>query len=108
LRFVHNQLPGALARRLTALWHEAQHVRELALVTGSDTEIWRRAVELGAAIVTCDTDFEQPRLTGLPRPPVVLLRFGNLRRRELLARVEVELPDLLSRLEAGERVVAVD
>ena len=58
MRFVVDaQLPPALARRLEALGHRAEHVADLGLTSASDNEIRDYAAGVGAAIVTKDEDF---------------------------------------------------
>jgi len=56
---VDNQLPAALTRWLRDKGQEAEHVLDLNLGQSPDTQIWQRAAELGAVIVTKDEDFAQ-------------------------------------------------
>jgi predicted nuclease of predicted toxin-antitoxin system len=51
------QLPPALARRLTALGHVAEHVDDAGLASASDRRIWDYALNHSAVIVTRDEDF---------------------------------------------------
>lgn len=105
MRFlVDAQLPPALARRLTALGHTAEHVVDLGLIRASDNEIRAHARAVGAAIVTKDEDFAVHRLlhTG---PAIVWVRTGNTRRAELLRRFEAALPPLVQALERGEPLI---
>lgn len=107
MRFlVDAQLPPALARRLEALGHRAEHVADCKLLTASDAEIWQYAVRSDSVIVTKDADFATRRLlqTG---PAIVWLRLGNSRRGALLARVESHLPAIVLALEAGETLIEV-
>jgi predicted nuclease of predicted toxin-antitoxin system len=103
---VDAQLPPALARRLEALGHVAEHVAARGLVTASDDVIRNYAASVGAVIVTKDEDFAVRRLlTG--GPAVVWLRVGNTRRAVLLARVEADLPAIVAALERGETLVEI-
>jgi hypothetical protein len=53
------QLPPALARRLVALGHLADHVADIGMEAAADRAIWRKAAELDAVIITKDEDFIQ-------------------------------------------------
>jgi predicted nuclease of predicted toxin-antitoxin system len=107
LRFlVDAQLPPALARRLEALGHRAEHVADCGLAAAPDEAIRRHAASIAAIIVTKDEDFAIRRLLQ-PGPAVVWLRLGNSRRSALLARVEAELPAIVRALERGEALVEV-
>lgn len=99
------QLPPALARRLTALGHIAEHVDDVGLANASDRRIWDYALEHSAVIVTKDEDF--PLREGLEPsgPAVVWLRIGNTRKQVLLEWFDALLPDMLASLEKGEHVI---
>ncbi len=107
MRFVVDaQLPPALARRLEALGHTAEHVADLGLTSASDNEIHDYAAGVGAVIVTKDEDFAIRRLLS-QGPAVVWLRVGNTRRIALLARIEDELPAIVAALERGETLIEI-
>lgn len=108
MRFlVDAQLPPALARRLEAWGHVAEHVADLGMADAPDHRIREYAAAAGAAIVTKDEDFAIWRL--LHRgPPVVWLRFGNTRRIALLARMEAELPAIITALEKGDELIEIN
>lgn len=107
MRFlVDAQLPPALARRLEALGHRAEHVADCGLAAAPDGAIWKYAADRGAAIITKDADFAIRRLLQ-SGPAVVWLRLGNSRRGVLLARVESEFPAIMLALERGETLVEV-
>lgn len=105
MRFlVDAQLPPALARRLEALGHRAEHVADCGLATASDDLIRNFAADNGAVIVTKDEDFAVSQLLQ-GGPPVVWLRLGNTRRVVLLERVEADLPAVLAALQRGETLI---
>ena len=105
MRFlVDAQLPPALARKLEALGHVAEHVAELGMASASDDAIRHYAAGVGAVIVTKDEDFAVRRLLA-DGPSVVWLRVGNTRRAVLLDRFESELPRIIEALERGETLV---
>jgi predicted nuclease of predicted toxin-antitoxin system len=108
MRFlVDAQLPPALARWLAANGHTAEHVADRQLEAASDTAIWGCALQESATIITKDEDFVLRKTLNSTGPAVVWIRLPNTRRRELLARFEIALPDVLSALERGESLVEV-
>ena len=107
MRFlVDAQLPPALARRLEALGHIAEHVADRGMVSASDHVIREHATSVGAVIVTKDEDFAIRRLLA-DGPAIVWLRLGNTRRAALLTRIEAELPAIIAALERGETLIEV-
>lgn len=59
----------------------------------TDREIWLDAKANGLVIVTKDADFSQRALVEGPPPPVIHVRLGNMRLRELRARLLVAWPE---------------
>ncbi len=107
MRFlVDAQLPPALARRIEALGHSAEHVVDCGLQAAPDTEIRRYAASAGAVIVTKDEDFAV-RVVLEGGPAVVWVRLGNVRRTELLRRIDADFHALLAALERGETLVEI-
>jgi len=107
LRFlVDAQLPPALARRIEAFGHVAEHVADCGLASAADHDIRAYAMNVGAVIITKDEDFvvRQVLESG---PAVVWVRIGNTRRAELLRRLETHFASILSALERGETLVEV-
>lgn len=79
---VDAQLPPALAQWLVARGHDAVHVFDLGYARAPASVTWEH--EMGAASITKDEDFAlraQQRPSG---PPVIWIRFGNVRRQEFL------------------------
>ena len=103
---VDAQLPPALARWLTAQGHDAQHLFEVELGDSPDSVVWMYALKEAAVIVTKDEDFAVWRLLH-QGPAVVWLRLGNTRRAVLLARMEVELPAIVTALEKGDELIEI-
>jgi predicted nuclease of predicted toxin-antitoxin system len=85
-------LPPALAQWLVSAGHEAHHVSDLGLETMPDREIWQRARELDACIVTKDEDFVLLQALDRAGPAIVWIRIGNTVRRVLLARLPALWP----------------
>lgn len=57
---VDNQLPVALARRLSELGHDVQHVVQVGLDEAADVEVWRRATADRRVVVSKDEDLVHP------------------------------------------------
>ncbi|MGH2938779.1 MAG: DUF5615 family PIN-like protein [Solirubrobacterales bacterium] len=71
-------LSPEVARRLSASDHDAIHVVEIGLMTASDPEIMRAAVEADRVLITADSDFAAMlALGGARAPSVVLLRSAD-------------------------------
>ena len=108
MRFlVDAQLPPALARWLTAAGHTSEHVFDCELTKASDDIIWQHAVQTTAVLITKDEDFASRRALAQGPPTVVWIRFGNTRRRELLARMNTALPDILAAIERGDTLIEI-
>lgn len=108
MRFlVDAQLPPALAVRLRELGHDAEHVFERFPPDTGDSTLWHYAIESGAIIVSKDQDFSIRAITARERAPVVWLRMGNMRSRELIERVEPLLPRIESAVAGGESLIEV-
>jgi predicted nuclease of predicted toxin-antitoxin system len=70
-------LSSGLVRRLSDLFPESSHVKNLDMMTSDDDAIWIHARDSGFTIVSKDSDFQQRSLVlGVP-PKVVWLRVGN-------------------------------
>ena len=107
MRFlVDAQLPPALARRIEALGHSAEHVFDCGLATASDEAIRSHAAKINAVIVTKDEDFA---VRGILQegPAIVWVRIGNTRRAELLRRIEADFSGIVGALERGETLVEI-
>jgi len=99
------QLPPALARLLAERGHGADHVRDIGLLSASDTEIWTYALEHQAALVTKDDDFADRVILGGPGPVVVWVRVGNTTRRALLGWFAPMIDQLITLIDDGERLI---
>ena len=104
---VDNQLPTALARRLTAQGHECWHVLDLGLDEADDATIWRRVGAEGFVLISKDEDFlhfaNQPNTSA----QFIWVRLGNCRKQALLSAFDALLPQLVAALDTGTRVVEV-
>jgi len=108
VRFIVDaQLPPTLARFLSSLGHEAEHVADIGFATAVDRQIWRYAVERNAVIITKDEDFSILRAVGSGGPAVVWVRIGNTTRNALIRVMSAAMPRIIEVLQSGETVIEV-
>jgi predicted nuclease of predicted toxin-antitoxin system len=69
----------------------------------ADREIWQHARDSGACIVTKGEDFVLLQALDRAGPAVVWIRIGNAVRNVLMRR----LPEVMSAIERGEKIVEV-
>jgi len=105
---VDAQLPPALADYLSKHGLPAQHVNRIGLGAATDAEIWAHAVGHGAVLVTKDEDFVQLARQSTGTTSVVWLRLGNITNRALRRALDPVLSEILSALEAGDRIIEID
>jgi predicted nuclease of predicted toxin-antitoxin system len=102
------QLPPALARHLTALGHEAEHVGDVELLTAGDERIWEYATAVGAVLITKDEDFVTMRaLSKHDGPPVIWVRLGNTTKQALIGRFTTAFSAIIEALKRGETVIQI-
>ncbi|WP_298742847.1 DUF5615 family PIN-like protein [uncultured Brevundimonas sp.] len=108
MRFLIDQnLPTALLAVLGDIGHEAIHIKRLGLATAPDHELWRKAGELGAVMVSKDSDFLAFASRDRAGPALVRLRVGNRGNRELYDIVRRSWPGVVARLNEGETLIEV-
>ena len=66
-----------LVRRLSDLFPQSVHVKDLQMTQSEDSVIWNYARDQGFVIVSKDSDFQQRSLLLGSPPKVVWLRVGN-------------------------------
>ena len=106
MRFlVDNQLPIAVARWLTGMGMQAEHVLDLGLDKASDSTIWALAIAQSGIVVSKDDDFlllaSRPRDIGR----LLWVRVGNCRTPALLSRFAIAWPTIEKAFSQGQRVV---
>jgi predicted nuclease of predicted toxin-antitoxin system len=104
---VDAQLPPALARWLADKGFTAEHVYDLEMASGTDTEVWHYARTTNAVIITKDEDFVTLATMSAEGPRVVLLRSGNRTKRKLLAWIDRAWPAIVEALNTAERLIEV-
>jgi predicted nuclease of predicted toxin-antitoxin system len=102
---VDAQLPPALALLLDEHGHIAEHITDIGPADTPDHQAWRYALEHRAVIVTKDEDFANVIATGVDAPTVVWIRAGNTRRASLLAWFEPLIDQIVTMVEAGDRLI---
>ncbi|HTQ12934.1 MAG TPA: DUF5615 family PIN-like protein [Rhizomicrobium sp.] len=101
------QLSPRLAAALTRAGHQADHLFALGHASAPDATIWRLAQELGAAILTKDSDFAAMRMREDAGPAVIWLRLGNCTNAELERTLMRHLPEIVAAVEAGEVLIEI-
>lgn len=96
-------LSPRLVAMLSEAGHDAVHVRELELLTASDSVIFDRALSDGYVVITADSDFSMLlALRRASRPSVILLRrVSELSPDEHGQLLVSNLPTLLEDLDRG-------
>lgn len=104
---VDAQLPPGLAKWIEDQGHSAIHVISLSLINASDREIWDRAVDTNAIIVTKDEDFSVRKAMAITGPTIVWLRIGNATNRALLEWLEPRWTSILQLIADGNQLIEV-
>jgi predicted nuclease of predicted toxin-antitoxin system len=101
------QLPPALAKALQDAGQKAEHVEDVGLREAEDKVIWARVCANNGVLVTKDEDFVERYRRHTDEGCLLWLRIGNSSTRTLLAWFMPLLPQLLARLEAGDKFIEV-
>ena len=102
---IDSRLPPALARWISAQGHKTTHVADLGLLADDDSKIWGHARKENAIIVSKDEDFADRWLLNNEGVSLIWIRKGNCSNRALMLWLEPLWPDVLRRLEQGERLI---
>lgn len=101
---VDENLPPRLANWLRQRKSiDAWHVSELGLNGATDSQVWERAIALGAYVVSRDADFLGFNSAG----GLIRLLVGNCSTRDLLAYVEAIWPDIDAGVASGQRIIEI-
>lgn len=101
------QLPPALVHWLHERGHTAEHVADVGLSDAEDVDVWNRAAQDGATIVTKDEDFAERAARDSSSPVIVWLRIGNSTNRALLHWLSPRWAEIEELLESGNRLIEV-
>jgi len=99
------QLPPALGHWIASRGHRASHVFDLGLHSADDPVIWALARRNETVIISKDEDFVDHWLLSAEPVQLVWVRKGNCSNRALLAWLEPLWPDVVTRLEQGEKFI---
>jgi predicted nuclease of predicted toxin-antitoxin system len=107
--WVDAQLPPALARWLRDLGESgAVHVEDLDLLRAEDPEIFEKARQVEAVVITKDNDFVQILERRGPPPQVVWVTCGNRSNPALKDLIVRSWPRAKELLAAGEALVEIN
>jgi predicted nuclease of predicted toxin-antitoxin system len=98
---VDENLPPHLAYWLRDKAQTATHVDYEALGNGPDSNIWKWAAERDAIIISKDEDFHNRVVVGRP-PRLIWVRWGNVRKKPLIEKLELLWPEILAAFKEGE------
>ena len=102
---IDTQLPPALARWISNRGHQAVHVSDIKLEAADDSAIWLHARQEKRAIVSKDEDFVDRWLSNDEGVALIWVRKGNCSNQALMAWFAPLWPEVLKRLEQGERLI---
>jgi predicted nuclease of predicted toxin-antitoxin system len=106
--WVDAQLPPALAKWLRDLGESgAVHVEDLGLLQAEDPEIFTKARQVEAVVITKDSDFVQILERRGPPPQVVWVTCGNRSNPALKDLIVRSWPHVKELLIAGEALVEI-
>ena len=84
MRLLFDQnLSPSLPRRLSNLYPDSTHVRDVGLQMADDSDVWEYARTHGFAIVSKDSDFQARSIVDGHPPKVVWIRRGNCSTHEI-------------------------
>jgi predicted nuclease of predicted toxin-antitoxin system len=86
---------------------ECLHVRDLGLRDAEDPEIFQRARDAGAVVMTKDEDFVHLVERNNPPPQVIWITSGNMPNERFKLLLVKTLQDAISLIESGEAVVEI-
>lgn len=104
---VDANLPPGLATWLREQGHEANHVSDEPGHGASDAAISAFARRQACVIVTKDEDFVALAALARESAPVVWVRLGNATNAALKQWLGPLLPDIVRRLQSGEKLIEV-
>ncbi len=98
---VDENLPPHLAYWLRDKGQVATHVDYESLGNGPDANIWKWAAERDAIVISKDEDFHNRVVVGRP-PRLIWIRWGNVRKKPLIEKLESLWPDIVAAFNEGE------
>jgi predicted nuclease of predicted toxin-antitoxin system len=106
--WLDNHLSPALTGWINATFGlNCVQLRDLGLERASDREIFEKAREADALLISKDRDFAELVLRLGAPPPLIWLTCGNTSNRALRSLLGVRLATALSMIESGEAIVEI-
>jgi len=98
-----------LARWLRDLGESlSDHVSDLGLLTAADPEIFEKARQAAAVVITKDSDFVQIQERRGPPPRLIWITCGNRSNRDLKDLIVRNWPRVKELLAAGETLIEIN
>jgi predicted nuclease of predicted toxin-antitoxin system len=98
-----------LARWLRDLGEsQSNHVEDLGLLSAKDSEIFEKARQAVAVVITKDSDFVQIQERRGPPPRLIWITCGNRRNRDLKDLIARSWPRVKELLAAGETLIEIN
>lgn len=101
------QLSRKLAQYLLDRGHFAAHVYDHLDPQADDRDIARLANQMGASVVSKDADFAELATRGLLERTFVWVKLPNLSNEQLLNRLDLALPEIVSAVASNDRIVEI-
>ncbi len=101
------QLSRKLAQHLTDRGHLARHVYDHLDPQADDRDIARLANDMNASVVSKDADFADLAVRGALNHTFVWLKLPNLSNQQMLEMLDRALPEIVSAIDANERIVEI-
>jgi predicted nuclease of predicted toxin-antitoxin system len=106
--WIDAQLSPRLARWINETFGvESLHVRDLGLRNAEDPEIFQKARDARAVVLSKDEDFKQLVERNGPPPQVIWITCGNMSNERFKTLLAATFPDAMSLIERGEAVVEI-
>lgn len=102
---VDAQLLPALAHWIVSRGHQATHVFDLGFHAADDPTVWERARKENWVLLTKDEDFIDRWLLSDQPIALIWIRKGNCSNQALISWLEPVWPDVVKRLEQGEKLI---
>ena len=108
MRFILDaHLPAEIAVWLRDRGYDAVHVRDIGLRESPDGPIWDEALKTEAVVITKDSDFAHWAMSRTPKPTVIWLRTGNMRRQPQIDHFIRAWLGISTRLSEGVGIIEV-
>lgn len=87
--------------------HDASHVYDHLDPQADDRDIALLANSMGASVISKDADFADLAARGALEQTFIWLRLPNLSNRQMLERLDLALPEIVSAISRNDRMVEI-